>query len=61
MKLIIIHTNTWWNIPQNAEFYGLVIGPKAEKKDTIKFGRPICNPKMLKGGPKFFFLALLTP
>jgi hypothetical protein len=25
-------------------FYGLVIGPKAEKKDTIQFGRPICNP-----------------
>jgi hypothetical protein len=20
------------------------IGPKAEKKDTIKFGKPICNP-----------------
>jgi len=28
----------------NAEHYGLAIGPKAEKKDTIKFGRPICNP-----------------
>jgi hypothetical protein len=28
----------------NAEHYGLVWTPKAEKKDTIKFGRPICNP-----------------
>ncbi len=45
---------------QNAEFYGLVIGPKAEKKDTIKFGRPICNPKMLKVGPEFFWLRLLS-
>jgi hypothetical protein len=26
----------------NAELYG--IGPKAEEKDTIKFGKPICNP-----------------
>jgi len=26
----------------NAELYG--IGPKAEEMDTIKFGKPICNP-----------------
>jgi hypothetical protein len=27
----------------NAELYG--IGPKAEEKDTIKIGMPICNPQ----------------
>jgi len=26
----------------NAELYG--IGPKAEEKETIKIGMPICNP-----------------
>jgi hypothetical protein len=53
-ELIIIHTN-FVEHTQNAEFYGLLIGPKAEKKDTIKFGRPICNPKMLKVWPQVFF------
>jgi hypothetical protein len=33
--------------------------PQGSKKDTIKFGRPICNPKMLKVDPKFFLA--LTP
>jgi hypothetical protein len=28
----------------NAEHYGLYIGPKLEKKNTIEFGKPICNP-----------------
>ncbi len=28
--------------------------PKGWKKDTIQFGKPICNPKMLKVGPKYF-------
>jgi len=37
----------------NAELYGLVLAPRL-KKGYIKFGRPICNPKMLKVGPKFF-------
>jgi hypothetical protein len=27
----------------NAELYGLVLAPRLKKKDTIKFGRPICN------------------
>jgi hypothetical protein len=33
--------------------------PQGWRKDTIKFGRTICNPKMLKVGPKFFWA--LTP
>jgi hypothetical protein len=36
-----------FNLPQapiNAELYGLVLAREAEKKDTFKFGRPICNP-----------------
>jgi hypothetical protein len=50
-------------------FYGLVIGLKAENnKDTIEFGKSIFNPRgakqhaqnALKVGPKFFFEAL-TP
>jgi hypothetical protein len=28
----------------NAELYGLVLAPRLKKKDTIKFGKPICNP-----------------
>jgi hypothetical protein len=29
----------------NAELYGLVFAPRLKKtKDTIKFGKPICNP-----------------
>jgi hypothetical protein len=28
----------------NAELYGLVLAPSLKKKDTIIFGRPICNP-----------------
>jgi len=28
----------------NAEHYGLVWAPMEKKKDTIKFGSPICNP-----------------
>jgi hypothetical protein len=28
----------------NAELLWPCIGPKAEKKDTVKFGKPICNP-----------------
>ncbi len=31
-------------------------GSQGSKKDTKKFGRPICNPKILKGGPKFLAL-----
>jgi hypothetical protein len=27
----------------NAEFYGLVLAPRLKKKDTIEFGKPICN------------------
>jgi len=27
----------------NAELYGLVLAARLKKKDTIKFGRPICN------------------
>jgi hypothetical protein len=33
--------------------------PQGWEKDAIKFGRPICNPKVLKVGPKFFWV--LTP
>jgi len=34
----------WPKLPIiNAELYG--IGPKAEEKDTIKIGMPICNPQ----------------
>jgi hypothetical protein len=34
----------------NAELYGLVLlAPRLRKKETIKFGRPICNP----WGPMF--------
>jgi len=33
--------------------------PQGWRKDTNKFGRPICNPKMLKVGPNFFWA--LTP
>ncbi len=60
----------------NAELYGLVIGPKAEKRIWSNLGGqfatlganvsafindfgPICNPKMLKVGLKFFLA--LTP
>jgi hypothetical protein len=28
----------------NAEHYGLVLAPNLEKKNTIEFGKPICNP-----------------
>jgi hypothetical protein len=28
----------------NAELYGLVLAPRLKKKDTIQFGKPICNP-----------------
>jgi hypothetical protein len=37
-----------FNLPQvtnkNAELYGLVLGPRLKKKDTMEFGKPICNP-----------------
>jgi hypothetical protein len=38
----------------NAEHYGLVLAPRLKKKDTIKFGRPICNP----WGPMFKHLLI---
>jgi hypothetical protein len=38
----------------NAELYELVFGPKAGKKGTIEFGRPICNPL----GPMFQHLLI---
>jgi hypothetical protein len=38
----------------NAEFYGLVLAPRAEEKDTIEFGKPICNPL----GPMFQHLLM---
>jgi hypothetical protein len=28
----------------NAELYGLLLAPMLKKKDTIEFGKPICNP-----------------
>jgi hypothetical protein len=28
----------------NAELDGLVLAPRLKRKDTIQFGRPICNP-----------------
>jgi hypothetical protein len=28
----------------NAELYGLVLAPRLKKKDTIEFGKQICNP-----------------
>jgi hypothetical protein len=28
----------------NTEHYGLVLAPNLEKKNTIEFGKPICNP-----------------
>ncbi len=43
-------TKKLFNLPPklliNAERYGLVLAPQGwkKKKDTIKFGRPICNP-----------------
>jgi hypothetical protein len=40
-------------------FYGLVLARKAQKRNTIKFGRPVCNQKMLKLGPKFLINAEL--
>jgi hypothetical protein len=43
----------------NAELYGLVLACKAQKRNTIKFGRPVCNQKMLKVGPKFLINAEL--
>ncbi len=43
----------------NAELYGLVLAPKAEKRIPSNLGGPVCNPKMLKVGPKFFLA--LTP
>jgi hypothetical protein len=37
-----------FNLPQVTDkmlnFYGFVLAPMLKKKDTIKFGRPICNP-----------------
>jgi len=30
--------------PYLASKFGLVLVPKAEKKDTIEFGKPICDP-----------------
>jgi hypothetical protein len=38
----------------NAELSGLCIGPEAEKMDTTKFGRPICN----SWGPMFQHLLI---
>jgi hypothetical protein len=46
---------------RNAELYGLVLAPRAGKKDTIEFERPFCNPwgqttslKCSKLAPSFF-------
>jgi hypothetical protein len=46
----------------NAEFYGLVLAPRLKKKGyhqiweaNLQLLGPICNPKMLKIGPKFFW------
>jgi hypothetical protein len=35
------------------------LAPKAEKRIPSNLGGPVCNPKMLKVGPKFFLA--LTP
>jgi hypothetical protein len=47
-----------FNLPQviliNAELYGLVNQPKAKKKDTNKFGKPIWKPL----GPMFQHLLI---
>jgi hypothetical protein len=39
----------------NADHYGLYIGPKLEKKNTIEFGKPLCKPW---GRPMFQHLSI---
>jgi hypothetical protein len=39
---------------KNAELYGLVFAPKAEKQHTFEFGNPICN----HWGPMFQHLLI---
>jgi hypothetical protein len=42
----------------NAELYGLLLAPRLKKKDTMEFGKPICNNPL---GRYLAFISNLRP